>query len=65
VLDGLGNFVTFRPPDAQALADALLRRGLVVRAYESGPMTGWLRATGRAAEENERLIGALAELLGA
>ncbi len=65
VLDGLGNFVTFRPPDARALADALLRRGLVVRAYESGPMTGWLRATALAAEENERLIGALAELLGA
>jgi histidinol-phosphate aminotransferase len=65
VLDGLGNFVTFRPPDAQALADALLRRGLVVRAYESGLMVGWLRATARAAEENERLIGTLAELLAA
>ena len=32
VLDGAGNFVTFRPPDAVALADALLRRGLVLRA---------------------------------
>ena len=27
VLDGVANFVTFRPPDARALADALLRRG--------------------------------------
>ena len=65
VLDGLGNFVTFRPPDAVRLADGLLRRGLVVRAYESGPMAGWLRATARATEENERLIEALAELFPA
>ena len=63
VLEGLGNFVTFRPPDAAALAAALLREGLVVRAYEAGPMAGWLRATARAAEENERLIGALEALL--
>ena len=65
VLDGLGNFVTFRPPDATALAGALLRRGLVLRAYDAGPMAGWLRATARAADENERLIAALSEELGA
>ena len=63
VLDGLGNFATFRPPDAAALTEALLRRGLVVRAYETGPMAGWLRATARARDENERLLAALAELL--
>jgi histidinol-phosphate aminotransferase len=64
VLDGLGNFVTFRPPDAPALADALLRRGLVLRAYDAGIMAGWLRATARGANENARLIAALDDLLG-
>jgi histidinol-phosphate aminotransferase len=64
VLDGVANFVTFRPPDGAALADALLRRGLVLRAYDAGVMAGWLRATARGAEENARLITALDELLG-
>jgi histidinol-phosphate aminotransferase len=64
VLDGVANFVTFRPPDAAGLANALLRRGLVLRAYEGGIMAGWLRATARGAEENARLIAALGELLG-
>ena len=63
VLDGIGNFVTFRPPDAASLADALLRRGLVVRTYPAGPMEGWLRATARGADENGRLMAALQELL--
>jgi histidinol-phosphate aminotransferase len=63
VLDGVANFVTFRPPDAAALADALLRRGLVLRAYDAGVMAGWLRATARGADENTRLIAALEELL--
>jgi histidinol-phosphate aminotransferase len=64
VLDGLGNFVTFRPPDARALAGALLARGLVVREFGAGPMAGWLRATARGDDENGRLIAALGELVG-
>jgi histidinol-phosphate aminotransferase len=64
VLDGVGNFVTFRPPDPAALADALLRRGLVLRAYDAGIMAGWLRATARGADENDRLIAALDDHLG-
>jgi histidinol-phosphate aminotransferase len=64
VLGGAGNFVTFRPPDAAALADALFRRGLVLRAYDAGIMAGWMRATARGADENGRLIAALEELLG-
>lgn len=59
VLSSVANFVSFRPPDADALAAALLRRGLAVRAYQSGPMRGWLRATARAADENTALIAAL------
>jgi histidinol-phosphate aminotransferase len=64
VLDGVANFVTFRPPDAASLADALLRRGLVLRAYDTGIMAGWLRATALGAGENNRLIAVLTELLG-
>ena len=64
VLDGVANFVTFRPPDARVLAQALQRRGLVLRAYDAGVMAGWLRATARGPEENTRLIAALGELLG-
>jgi histidinol-phosphate aminotransferase len=64
VLDGLGNFVTFRPPDAEGLARALMGRGLVLRAYADGPMRGWLRATALGPRENARLIAAIDELLG-
>ena len=64
VLPGVANFVTFRPPDAPALARALLGMGLVLRLYESGPMSGWLRATALASGDNTRLIRALSELLG-
>jgi len=64
VLDGLGNFVTFRPPDAAGLAGALLKRGLVLREYPAGPMAGWLRATARASDENALLIAALRQMLG-
>ena len=52
VLDGVGNFVTFRPRDAAALADALLRRGLVVRAYDAG-ISGRLAAGDRSRRGRE------------
>jgi histidinol-phosphate aminotransferase len=64
VLDSIANFVTFRPPDADALVTALLRRGLVLRAFPHGSMQGWVRATALAQPENDVLIGALEELLG-
>jgi histidinol-phosphate aminotransferase len=64
VLDSVANFVTFRPPDAANLVQALRRRGLVLRAYDAGVMAGWLRATARGSAENDRLIAALDELLG-
>lgn len=64
VLDGVANFVTFRPADARALASSLTARGLILREYPVGPMAGWLRATARGRDENDRLIDALVELLG-
>ena len=63
VLPSVANFVTFRPPDAATLHDELQRRGLILRRYETDPMTGWLRATARSAAENDRLLQALEELL--
>jgi histidinol-phosphate aminotransferase len=63
VLPSVANFVTFRPPDAEALADALESRGIILRRYGSGPMAGWLRATARIGDEADRFIQALEELL--
>jgi histidinol-phosphate aminotransferase len=60
VLPSHANFLLVRPPDAPAVADSLLRRGLPVREYPSGPLAGWLRITARSATENDRLLGALA-----
>ncbi len=63
VLPSVTNFVAFRPPDAASLATALERRGLILRRYEGGPMADWLRVTARPAEETDRLIDAVEELL--
>ena len=59
VLPSLANFLLVRPPDAHAIADALLRQGLAVRSYPSGPLRDWLRITVRAPAENDRLLEAL------
>jgi histidinol-phosphate aminotransferase len=59
VLPSLANFLLVRPPDAHAIADALLRRGLAVRSYPVGPLRDWLRITVRAPLENDRLLDAL------
>jgi histidinol dehydrogenase len=58
------NFVVFRPPDAARLAAGLFERGIVIRAYDAGPMAGWVRITARLGEEESRLSEALEELLG-
>jgi histidinol-phosphate aminotransferase len=63
VLPSVTNFVSFRPPDADALADALEARGIILRRYPSRPMTGWLRATARIGSEADRFIQAVEELL--
>jgi histidinol dehydrogenase len=63
VLPSVTNFVSFLPRDADALAEALVARGIILRRYESGPMAGWLRATARIGDEGDRFIQALEELL--
>ncbi len=63
-LPSVTNFVAFRPAvDAAAVDAALLARGVAVRRYESGPMAGWLRATARLDDEEERLVAAMKEVL--
>jgi histidinol-phosphate aminotransferase len=63
VLPSLTNFLLVGPPTpAAANAEALLRRGLVVRSYPGGLLLDWLRITVRAPAENERLLAALREL---
>src|SRR5574338_628116 len=63
VLPSVTNFVLARPPtDAAQLAEALLKRGLVLRSWPSGPLHEWLRITARAPHENERLLAALTEI---
>jgi histidinol-phosphate aminotransferase len=59
VLPSLANFLLVRPPDAHAIADGLLSRGLAVRSYPAGPLRDWLRITVRARPENDRLLQAL------
>jgi len=59
VLPSLANFLLVRPPDAHAIAAALLRRGMAVRSYPSGPLRDWLRITVRGPAENDRLLEAL------
>jgi histidinol-phosphate/aromatic aminotransferase/cobyric acid decarboxylase-like protein len=45
---------------APGLAKGLANKGMVVRSFEEGSaMSGWVRVTVRAAEENSRLVDAM------
>jgi histidinol-phosphate aminotransferase len=55
------NFLLVRPPDAAAVASAMLAQGMPVRSYAGGPLIDWLRITVRAPAENDRLLDALGE----
>jgi histidinol-phosphate aminotransferase len=59
VLPSLANFLLVRPPDAHGLAAELLRQGLALRSYPTGPLRDWLRITVRSRAENDRLLAAL------
>lgn len=56
--------VDFETPErARAVADGMLRRGLVPRTFPAGhPLATCLRVTVRAADENDRLIAAAAAI---
>lgn len=65
VLPSQTNFVLCEVGDAaRRFAEALMRRGLVVRRYaDDGPLCGYLRFTVRSRAEDDRLIAALEEEL--
>jgi histidinol-phosphate aminotransferase len=50
--------------DAQAVHEALLRRGIIIRPGKTWQTPTWCRITVGTPEQNKRLIGALAEVLG-
>lgn len=50
-------------PGAAALETELMGRGMVVRAYRSGPLTQYLRFTVRSPAENARLVAELERIL--
>lgn len=61
-----GNFVTVEMPDeAQRYYEALLRKGVIVRPIAVYGMPKHLRVTVGLEQENQRFLGALAEVLGA
>ena len=59
-LDSQTNFVLWRPARSAAAADALLRRGTLVRTL--GP---WVRITVGTPEENERCLTGIEAAIGA
>ncbi|MEE9182729.1 MAG: aminotransferase class I/II-fold pyridoxal phosphate-dependent enzyme, partial [candidate division NC10 bacterium] len=50
--------------DGRAIADALLRKGIIVRSMEGYGLPTHIRVTVGTAQENTRAIKALAEVLG-
>jgi histidinol-phosphate aminotransferase len=60
-----GNFISFRVGKAQAVYQALLRKGVIVRPIGAYAMPEHLRVTIGLEQENARFLAALAEVLKA
>ena len=60
---GRGNFLLTKVGDGVAVFDALQRRGLITRPVKPYGLPQWLRVTVGTRAQNERLLGALAEVL--
>ena len=58
------NFITFRVPEAGAVYEKLLRRGVIVRPVAGYSMPEHLRVTVGTPKENERFLAALKSALG-
>ena len=56
------NFVLVRVGDGKKVFDALLRRGIIVRAMGSYGLPGWIRVSVGTMPQNEVFIGVLREL---
>ena len=61
----LANFVLVRVGDGDAVFQALLRRGIIVRAMRSYKLPEWIRVSVGTMEQNRRFIETLRELLDA
>jgi histidinol-phosphate aminotransferase len=58
------NFVFVKPPlPAGEVAAALRKRKILVRHYDREPIAGWLRITVGTRQQNDRLVGALKEIV--
>jgi histidinol-phosphate aminotransferase len=65
VWPSVANFLLFRVVDADRVFSALLDRGVLVRDFSTKPrLEGCLRVTVGTAEENDRFVQALSEVLG-
>ena len=62
-LPSFGNFVLVQVGDGSAVYQGLLRRGVIVRPVANYGLPQWLRVTIGLAEENDRFIAALREVL--
>jgi histidinol-phosphate aminotransferase len=57
------NFVLVEVGDGDAVFDAMLRQGIIVRAMRSYKLPSWIRLSTGTAEQNERALTALEETL--
>ncbi|MFB6086000.1 MAG: histidinol-phosphate transaminase [Halodesulfurarchaeum sp.] len=64
VLESHGNFVMVEVGDATAVADAMRERGVIIRDLSSFGLPEFVRITAGTAEETERAVRALNEVLG-
>jgi len=58
-IPSFGNFVSFKVPDAAAIFQRLLKRGVIVRPVAGYGMPGYLRVSTGLARENEIFLDAL------
>jgi histidinol-phosphate aminotransferase len=56
------NFVLVRVGDGKKVFEALLRRGIIVRAMGSYGLPGWIRVSVGTMDQNKAFIAALREL---
>jgi histidinol-phosphate aminotransferase len=66
VAPSAAKFLFVQPPPgsaADAVADALRERQILVRHYDRQPIAGWLRITIGTRDQHDRLLGALKEIL--
>ena len=62
-LPSFGNFVLVQVGDGAAVYQGLLKRGVIVRPVANYGLPQWLRVTIGLAEENDRFVAALREVL--